>query len=140
LSAGAGALTYRFHPRAPALYLFEEAVAEDEVNMAMVRELERTGGVLWIDARTRAEFDKGHVPGARLLNPENWETEMYEMVDVLASNTKPIVIYCDSQKCDQSRLIAERLRDLGNQDVRVLRGGWQAWENAPKPGGGSGAD
>jgi len=57
---------------------------------------------------------------------------MFEMVDLLSSNTKPIIIYCDSQKCDQSRLIAEKLRDLGNQDIRVLRGGWQAWLNQPK--------
>jgi rhodanese-related sulfurtransferase len=132
LSAVAGAISYRFHPRAPALYLFEETVAEDEVNLRMALDLESKGGVLWIDARSRAEFEKSHVPGAHLLNAEEWETLMFEMVDVLSSNTKPIIIYCDSQKCDQSRLIAEKLRDLGNQDIRVLRGGWQAWQNQPK--------
>ena len=63
LSAAAGALSYRLHPRAPALYLFEETVAEDEVNIAMVRDLERHGGVLWIDARSRAEYEKMHSPG-----------------------------------------------------------------------------
>ena len=133
LSVAAGALTFYLHPRAPALYLYQETVSEDEVNMLMVRALEKEQGVLWIDARSRSEFEKEHVPGTHLLNEQEFDALIFELLDVLSSNTKTIVIYCDAQKCDQSRFIAEKLRDLGNQEIKVLKGGWIAWKNAPPP-------
>ncbi|MGI8603627.1 MAG: rhodanese-like domain-containing protein [Verrucomicrobiales bacterium] len=132
LSAAAAVLTYIFHPRAPALYLYQEPLGPDEINFPLAHQLEQQGGVLWIDARARSEFEKHHIPGAYLLNEEEWDQLAFEIVDVLSSNNKPIVIYCDAQRCEQSNRIAEKLRDLGNQDVRVLKGGWQAWKNAPK--------
>ena len=65
LAAAGGWLSFRHHPEAPALYLhLETQVAEGEVSLAMVRELEAAGGVLWIDARVRSEYEREHVPGA----------------------------------------------------------------------------
>lgn len=130
LSAGAGMATLRWHPRAPALYLAQEAVAEGEISVADALALEKNGGVLWVDARAKAEFDREHVPGAVLLNMEAFEDQMFGLMNVLSDNAKPIVVYCDAQKCSQSHAIAERLRGLGNADVRALRGGWPAWKQA----------
>jgi rhodanese-related sulfurtransferase len=132
ISATATILTWLFHPKAPALFLYQEPPAEGEVTILEAREMEHAGGVLWIDARSRTEFDKEHVPGAHLLNEAEWESLAFQMVDVLTSNTKPVVIYCDAQRCEQAHRIAEKLRDLGNNDIHVLRGGWQAWKNAPR--------
>jgi rhodanese-related sulfurtransferase len=132
VSALAAILTWRFHPKAPALHLYLEPPGEGGVTIIQAREMDRAGGVLWIDARSRSEFEKAHVPGAHLLNEEEWETLAFQIVDVLTSNTKPIVIYCDAQRCEQSHRIAEKLRDLGNNEIHVLRGGWQAWKNAPR--------
>jgi len=130
LSAGAGALSHRFHPGAPALYLYlETRVAEGEVSLAQARELEAAGGVLWIDARIRSEYEKEHVPGAVLLNEQEWEQLMFDSVETLSRNDQPIVIYCDAQRCDTSHRLAEKLRELGQPDVRVLAGGWQAWKS-----------
>jgi rhodanese-related sulfurtransferase len=130
LSAVAGVLSQRFHPGAPALYLhLETRVAEGEVSFAEVRALEQAGGVLWVDARVRSEYEKEHVPGAILLNEQEWEQLMFEAVETISRNDKPIVIYCDAQRCDASHRLAEKLRDLGQPDVRVLAGGWNAWKS-----------
>jgi rhodanese-related sulfurtransferase len=130
LSAAGGWLSFRHHPEAPALYLhLETRVAEGEVSLAMVRELEAAGGVLWIDARVRSEYEREHVPGAVLLNEQEWEQLMFEAVETLSRNDKPVVIYCDAQRCDASHRLAEKLRDIGQPDVRVLAGGWQAWKS-----------
>lgn len=131
LAAGAGALSYRFHPEAPPLYLYlDTRVAEGELTLTQVRALEQqAGGVLWVDARVRSEFEKEHIPGAILLNEQEWETLMFESVEVISRNDKPIVIYCDAQRCDASHRLAEKLRDLGQPDVHVLAGGWSAWKS-----------
>lgn len=127
LSAAAGALTFYLHPRAPALHLYQETAGPGEITVLDALHLEREEGVLWIDARARGEFEKEHIPEARLLNEAEWDTLAFELIEVLSTNTRPIIIYCDTQKCEQSERIAEKLRDLGNPDVRVLKGGWQAW-------------
>jgi len=128
LSVGAGFVSYHWHPQAPALYLYMEARAGDgEVALLKVREWEAAGGVLWVDARVRSEYEKGHVPGAVLLNEQEWESLMFEAVEIFSRNEKPVVIYCDAQRCDASHRLAEKLRDLGQSDVWVLAGGWQAW-------------
>jgi rhodanese-related sulfurtransferase len=130
LSVVAGVLSYRLHPAPPALYLhLETRVAEGEVSYAEVRALEQAGGVLWVDARVRSEYEKEHVPGAILLNEQEWEQLMFEAVETISRNDKPIVIYCDAQRCDASHRLAEKLRDLGQPDVRVLAGGWNAWKS-----------
>ncbi len=128
LSAGAGTAAYFFHPRAPALYLVEESAASGEVTIKQAREWEAKEGVLWIDARMRSEYDKAHIPGALLLNEVEWNQQAFELMDTLGKNTKPVVVYCDAQKCAASKVIADKLRELGVNDVNILRGGWPAWK------------
>ena len=129
LSAGAAVLTHRFHPRAPALHLVEDtSVLEDEVTISTASDWESQGGVLWIDARVRTEYEKEHIPGALLISEQELDALIFENLDALQANTKPIVVYCDGQKCDASRKVAEKLRDIGLADVKVLKGGWQAWQ------------
>jgi rhodanese-related sulfurtransferase len=130
LSGVAGLASYRWHPAAPALYLhLETRVAEGELTIAQVQALEQSSGVLWVDARVRSEYEKAHVPGAVLLNEQEWEQLMFESVEILSRNEKPIVIYCDAQRCDASHRLAEKLRDLGQPEVHVLAGGWNAWKS-----------
>lgn len=130
LGAAAGVASYRLHPEAPALYLhLETRVADGELTLAQVRAMEQAGGVLWVDARVRSEYDKEHVPGAILLNEQEWEQLMFEAVETISRNDKPIVIYCDAQRCDASHRLAEKLRDLGQPEVHVLAGGWNAWKS-----------
>ncbi len=133
LSAAAAAVAQRYHPRAPALYLYEEPVVGNEVTLEMVRALKAEhGGVFWIDARSREAYEKEHVPEARLLNMQEYDALVFEMFDDLSRNEWPIVVYCDSQQCDQSHLVAEKLHDLGMQEVYVLKGGWPAWKSAAR--------
>lgn len=131
LSAGAGALSYRWHPSAPALYVhLETKLAEGEISLDQALAMERQGGVLWVDARARSEFEKEHVPGALLLNEQEWEQLMFDAMETLARNDKPIVIYCDAQRCDASHRLARKLTDvLPVPAVHVLAGGWQAWKS-----------
>ena len=87
------------------------------------------GDVLWIDARPQELFDAGHVPGALLLNEQKFEEQLFGMLDTLQTNAKPLIIYCNSARCDASRQILLRLKQtLPVEQAYVLKGGWKAWE------------
>ena len=132
-SAIAGAVAFHIHPRPPELYLLQEAPGEGEVTMAQVLELEKSSGVLWIDARVREQYDLGHIPGAMLLNPQEFDALAFEYMDTFQANARPIVIYCDAKKCAASKTIMQRMEETGlamNNEIHVLRGGWNAWNSS----------
>ncbi len=84
--------------------------------------------VLWVDARPRAKFDHEHIPGAALLNEDEWVRLVGPFLDVWDPD-KTIVVYCDSGSCDASRAVAKRIKDELQIDntIWILKGGWDAW-------------
>jgi len=42
-------------------------------------------------------------------------------------------VYCDGVECSDSIQVAERLREYGFSDVRVLAVGWRAWAESAAP-------
>jgi rhodanese-related sulfurtransferase len=124
--------THAWHPRAPALYLVQEPLREDEVSMQAIQERWK-GDVLWIDARIQEQYDAGHVPGALLLNEQKFDEQLFGLLDALQANTKPIIIYCNGAKCEASRHVLERLKQtLPVENAFVLKGGWQALQVSGK--------
>ncbi len=131
-AAAAAWATHAWHPRAPALYLVEEPLRDDEISMQAIQERWQ-GKVLWIDARIQEQYDAGHVPGALLLNEQGFEQQLFNYLDALQTNTKPVVVYCSAAKCDASRKVLERLKQtLPIEKAFVLKGGWKAWESVNK--------
>jgi len=96
-----------------------------EVDLAEV--LRWTPPILWVDARTAKSYETRHVPGAVLLNEDEWELHLPGFLAVWQP-TGRIIVYCDSQACDASQAVALRLqRELKLTNVYVLKGGWAAW-------------
>jgi rhodanese-related sulfurtransferase len=116
-----------FHPKRPG---WSRPVAGNEIDLQTA-----TGWgtqVLWVDARSRADFDKGHIPQAVLLNQGEWEQLIDGFLDAWQRDSK-VVVYCSSLSCDASHEVAERLKSeaqIGN--VYVLKGGWETWLDAHK--------
>lgn len=86
-------------------------------------------GPIWIDARSEAEFAADHIPGALLLNDENFDAALGELLTAWQPGTR-IVVYCSSLSCDTSQAVAERLRAAGLDEVYFLHGGWETWQAA----------
>lgn len=133
LSAVAALAVHAWHPHAPALHLVEEPLREDELNIAAIKE--RFGGhVLWIDARPQEQYDAAHIPGAHLLNDQGFDDQILGLLETLQRNDKPVVVYCGGQKCEASRKVMERLRELGLvQHAFILKGGFGTWESPAAP-------
>ncbi len=102
------------------------SVAEGEI-LASTSWL-RTEKFVWIDARPRPKYETDHVPGAILLNEEEWDACFPNFTEAWAPGT-PIVVYCEVG-CRSGYKVAERLRDKGIEPIYVLKGGWQAWKAA----------
>lgn len=116
-----------WHPRAPALRLVEEPLRDDEVSLSRVMD-EWNGEVIWLDARPRSEYEKGHIPGAYLLNEEGFLDQLIDLLDVLQMAERPVIIYCNGARCEASRKIREQLMmQFPLEDVWVLKGGWPMW-------------
>jgi rhodanese-related sulfurtransferase len=117
-------LTAAFHPRRPAWS--EDTLLPGEVKLQTV--LAWGSDVLWIDARSLKDYEAEHVPGAILLNLEDWEQLFPRFLDRWRPEEK-IVVYCSSTSCELSHEVAERLKTNGISPVYVLKGGWEAWKN-----------
>ena len=113
-----GALQLQWHAEIPA--------KKDEVTIAMVHN-NWNDHVLWVDARSRSKFEHAHIPGAVLLNEDEWNSLTSAFSDAYDPDV-PVVVYCDGGSCDASHAIADRLRqEFKLQKVYVLKGGWSAW-------------
>lgn len=121
LAAVLGGASAILHPGARAVLANEPR--EDEITVASARALPPTA--LWIDARTRPEFEAGHVDGALLLNEDEWSELLLPVIERWQPDV-PVVVYCDTGGCQASRKVATRLREeAGVANVRVLRGDWR---------------
>ena len=103
----------------------EEPLAPGEVRLATARMW--GDKVQWVDARARAKYERTHIPGALLLNEDEWDKLVGPFLDAWDAD-KTLVVYCDGGSCEASQAVAERIRtELKIGGVFVLKGGWAAW-------------
>ncbi len=83
---------------------------------------------LVVDLRPYADFDKGHIAGARNVQMTQFDPENPQLK---AAQSLPVVLVC---KTGQSAgTAAKRLRKAGFEKVYVLDGGIAAWQQADLP-------
>lgn len=80
-----------------------------------------------IDARPRAEFEAGHIPGARVLDVPS--IDYVGAVEQLAKGNKaaPLVVYCNGPYCQANRRLADQLVGAGFTNVRRYQLGMPVW-------------
>lgn len=110
-----------FHPRMPS---YQQGKMEDGAILLANLPDE----VLWVDARSDAEYQLGHIPGAVLLHEDNWESLLPGLLQQWHPE-QTVVVYCGAQSCHLSRAVAERLRrDFPEMKVFHLQEGWEGWQ------------
>lgn len=83
---------------------------------------------LVVDLRPIADFDKGHIPGAKSVQMSQFDPENKRLA---AAKALPVVLVCKSGQTSGGA--AKRLRSAGFERVYVLDGGIQAWQQADLP-------
>jgi rhodanese-related sulfurtransferase len=84
------------------------------------------------DARPRADYEAGRLPGALSL-PFNTVEADFESVCIFITPEQPILTYCSGQDCDDSFLLAEWLIRRGYTNVVLYPSGFDKWQAAGYP-------
>jgi rhodanese-related sulfurtransferase len=102
------------------------------ITIEEAEDLWHDGTAVFIDARRASFFGEGRVP--RALNVPASETSKTLPAEILAlARERTLVVYCEGGDCQSSLLMAKRLHGEGFKDIRVMTGGWSAWQAAGLP-------
>ncbi len=102
------------------------AIEAGEIRPEDARALE----VIWVDARSAAEFEESHISGALLYDPADPAGSMAGVLEAWLQQPRVIVVYCSDASCGTSKQVAETLRaNLPDAEIYSLKGGWQAWSD-----------
>ena len=89
--------------------------------------------ILWVDGRSRAQWQKDGLPGSILWDLSSSENAQAFEAEIALKilETPRVIVYCGDENCGLSHEIAKRITalDLGAQ-VSALKGGWRALNEA----------
>ena len=107
--------------------LSEPGQKTPEVGTEEMRRLVATKDALIVDARTRAEFDAGHIPGAQMLDVPQDE-QVAALTRLVGGDTgRSLVLYCNGPFCQASRRFGDQLVAHGFTNVRRYQLGIPVW-------------
>lgn len=104
----------------------------DELEPISLNELRtrlKTGDVLLVDVRPAAEYEAGHIPGARSIPYDEVETRLREL-----PKNREIVAYCRGPYCVYADEVVALLNKR-QRKARRLVAGWPQWKAAGFPVG-----
>ncbi|MDX1905598.1 MAG: rhodanese-like domain-containing protein [Bacteroidia bacterium] len=111
----------------PAYDVMLRSLLKRDVPMATVPEIAGQPGLVWLDARSLPEYEVSHLPGARHIGYESFDSAG---VAALPRET-PIIVYCSVGY--RSENITRRMQAMGFTQVRNLYGGLFEWVNQGHP-------
>jgi 3-mercaptopyruvate sulfurtransferase SseA len=82
-------------------------------------------GGAWVDARSKTDFEAGHIPGAVSMPLQRVSQDHTQLRD-----HRVLVVYGRNFNDPLATGLSKRLIELGHKDVRTLRGGVRAWTDA----------
>jgi rhodanese-related sulfurtransferase len=98
------------------------------VGPAALTALINRDNALVVDLRPQADFEKGHIAGARTVQMSQFDPENKQLA---AARSLPVVLVCKAGQTSSGA--AARLRKAGFERVYVLDGGIGAWQQADLP-------
>ncbi len=103
-------------------------VSFQNVDVHRAAELAQSKKVVILDVRTPAEFNQGHLKGARLIPVQDLEDRLDELAHL---KDRPILVYCRSGR--RSVLASKILSRDGFTRIFNMKGGVRAWLKASQP-------
>ncbi len=99
-----------------------------EVTPAMLTQLINRDDAMVFDLSPRTEFDKGHIPGSRHVDHDQFDPAAEKLAKL---HDKPVVVVCKTGRT--SLRAAAQLHKTGFNRAYTLGGGVDAWRQANLP-------
>lgn len=111
-----------------------QVMTHDEARALFEDELFEYGAYVFIDARTPAKYEAGHIPQAVLFDHFHFERYIEDVV-VATMGAQAVIVYCHGGECTDSELAAQLLLDRGVDPgaLKVYVGGIEEWKAAGLP-------
>ncbi len=90
------------------------------------------GEAVFIDSRSREEFNAGHIPGA-LNIPLEENKEGLKNGRLPYSQDHVLVVYCEGGGCQTSIALAKLIHALGFRNIRIFSDGFGEWSASGLP-------
>ena len=90
--------------------------------------------ICFVDARSQEVYAAGHIPGSYRFDHYHPEAGLAEVLP-LCQAAEVVVVYCNGGDCEDSRLTAHTLQELGvpAERLRVYEGGLAEWRAQGQP-------
>lgn len=99
---------------------------------AHAKSLYDTGSVLFVDARSMADYLDGHIKGAVSLPVGEYNDHINAFLERYELDI-PIVTYCSGRTCEDSHHLAQFLMEHGYINISVMIDGFPGWETEGYP-------
>jgi len=104
------------------------------VNLEEMEEISSQRSALILDARPEIFYRLGHIPSARSLPRDDFKNHYVILQKLLDEHRdKTVIVYCASDNCRDSQMVANALIALNYRHVSIFKGGWNAWQAAHLP-------
>mgnify|MGYP003593531066 CR=1 FL=1 len=139
LASAAGFGANLFHPDG---FVFvkkkssSSAVVRIDTREALIKH--SSGKALFLDARERTAFERGHIAGALSLPafPDAVRQEMTRRHFLRINSPVELVVYCEASSCGAAELLAESITGKGyTRHIYLLKDGFEAWQSKGNPTG-----
>ena len=102
----------------------------DNINMAKL--IHDSGNAVFVDARSKDSFAKGHIKGAVSLPVEEFSSLIDSFFNLYPVD-KHLIIYCSQRLCEENRRLAQMLLEFGFKSVSIMTDGFPVWEENKFP-------
>ena len=95
-------------------------------DVTMARKLYDSGKFVFVDARSRDDYEEGHIKGEVSLPVGEFD----EKIDVFLEEYSPekaIITYCSGRTCEDSHRLAQLLLEFGYEKINVFIDGYPGW-------------
>ncbi len=120
-------------PVAPGALAAPAAALGLDITIPQAFSLYQQGGIMFLDARRKDEFEAGHVDGALLLSTEHFGRGGVPATVGVLDKTQPVVVYCGGGACDASKNLVIMLQNFGFTRFHIMTDGFPAWQQAGHP-------
>lgn len=93
----------------------------------IAKRLYDSGNALFVDARSREDYEYGHIKGAISLPVKEFDAFIDGFLEFYSLD-RPIITYCSGRTCEDSHHLAQLLIYRGYENVSVFIDGFPGWE------------